>query len=70
VWSSSRSDQHTSAFQHQYAVRRASISGHGREYGLSDVRCGANLVELSRNLEAETRLECQAWPRVPMRRVP
>ncbi|MDP9866356.1 MULTISPECIES: hypothetical protein [Streptosporangium] len=53
-----------------YAVRRNAISAQGREHGLSDVRCGATLVELARNLEAETRLESQAWRHVPVRHAP
>lgn len=52
-----------------YAVRRATLSTHGREHGLSDVQCGATLVELARNLEAETRLESQSCRTVPMREV-
>lgn len=50
-----------------YAVRRVAVSTHGRERGLSDVRCGATLVELARNLEAEIRLENQTWIRAPAR---
>ncbi|MBB4942356.1 hypothetical protein FHR32_006742 [Streptosporangium album] len=52
-----------------YAVRRAAISTYGREHGLSDVRCGANLVELTSNLEAEMRLESQRWRHASVRRV-
>lgn len=52
-----------------YAMRRTGISAYGRDHGLSDVRCGATLVELARNLDDETRLESQPWQRVPMRLV-
>ncbi|MEV6863106.1 hypothetical protein AB0M44_19150 [Streptosporangium subroseum] len=50
-------------------MRRTGISAYGRDHGLSDVRCGATLVELARNLDDETRLESQPWQRVPMRLV-
>ncbi|MFI6800742.1 hypothetical protein [Streptosporangium canum] len=53
-----------------YAVRRAAVSAQGREHGLSDVRCGVSLVELAHNLEAETRLESQAWRHVRVRHAP
>ncbi|MDP9844315.1 hypothetical protein [Streptosporangium lutulentum] len=52
-----------------YAVRRAAMSAYGREHGLSDVRCGPTLMELARNLEAETRLENRSWLRVSLRQV-
>ncbi|WP_433246247.1 hypothetical protein ACQPYK_44885 [Streptosporangium sp. CA-135522] len=51
-----------------YAVRRVVVSAHGSAHGLSDVRCGATLTELARNLEAETRLEGQIWMRAPSQR--
>ncbi|GAA2863348.1 hypothetical protein GCM10010517_22380 [Streptosporangium fragile] len=51
-----------------YAVRRAPLSAHGLEHGLSDVRCGADLVELNHHLEAELRLEKQMWEHAPLRR--
>lgn len=47
-----------------YAVRRADLSSYGLEHGLSNVRCGGSLAELACNLEAEMRLENQAWRRV------
>lgn len=50
-----------------YAVRRVVLSSYGLEHGLSNVRCGASLAELARNLEAEARLERQPWRRVPLR---
>ncbi|MBB2909523.1 hypothetical protein FHS43_000769 [Streptosporangium becharense] len=50
-----------------YAVRRAALSVYARAHGLSDIRCGATLDELAHRLEAETRLERQAWRRIPAR---
>ncbi|GAA4206107.1 hypothetical protein GCM10022252_67720 [Streptosporangium oxazolinicum] len=40
-----------------YAVRRVSLRAHGLERGLCNVRCGATVEELARNLDEETRLE-------------
>ncbi|MER5648537.1 hypothetical protein [Streptosporangium sp. NPDC002524] len=46
-----------------YAVRRVSLWAHGLERGLCNVRCGATVEELARNLEEETRLERRSRPR-------
>ncbi|WP_329091308.1 MULTISPECIES: hypothetical protein [unclassified Streptosporangium] len=49
-----------------YAVRRTNMSAYGLEHGLCNVRCGATVRELARNLEEETQLENQPWRRVPL----
>ncbi|WP_440071180.1 hypothetical protein [Streptosporangium sp. OZ121] len=49
-----------------YAVRRTNLPAYGLEHGLCNVRCGATVGELARNLEEETRLENQSWRRVPL----
>ncbi|WP_143591353.1 hypothetical protein [Thermoactinospora rubra] len=51
-----------------YAVRRALLPDHGKQRGLSNVRCGRTLEELARHLAEERRLEAswaapaQLWP--------
>ncbi|MBB2911488.1 hypothetical protein FHS43_002761 [Streptosporangium becharense] len=51
-----------------YAVRRTPLSARGLEHGLCDVRCGADLSELGRRLDAELRLEGQMWGHAPSQR--
>ncbi len=50
-----------------YAVRRLNVSTHAVARGLSNVRCGASLDELAKNLASETRLEEQLHTRATAR---